>query len=58
MASLGFFALGERVLVVVTFILKEEFIRTCTDLFFRKGVMEMFLLGDRDVIYTLFGGFL
>ena len=44
--------------VIVPFVLEKKFIGTGTGLFSCERVMEVFLLGDRDVIYSLFGGFL
>ena len=43
--------------VIVPFVLEKKFIGTGTGFFSCERVMEVFLLGDRDVVYTLFGGF-
>ena len=56
-AALLGFARRERMLVIVPFVLDKEFVGTGTDLFSCEGVMEMFFLCDRNLVYTLFGGF-
>ena len=56
--ELHLFAGSTRMFVIIPFILHKEFVRSGTDFFSRERVMKMFFLGNRDVIHTLFGGFL
>ena len=56
--ALTSFCGSERVLGIVPFVLDKDLVRSGTNLFSCERVMEVFLLGDRDVIHTLFGGFL
>ena len=56
-ASLACFARGKRMFIVVTFVLDKDLVRTGTGLFTCEWVMEMFFLGDRDVIDSLWSCF-
>ena len=56
-ALLGFSGC-ERMFVIVPFVLDEDFVGTSATHLSCERVMEMFFLGDRDLVHTLFGGFL
>ena len=56
-ALLGFSGC-ERMFVIVPFVLDEDFVGTGATHLSCERVMEMFFLGDRDFVHTLFGGFL
>ena len=43
---------------IIPFFLEEDLVGSESGFFTREGVMEMFLLGDRDLMNTLFGRFL
>lgn len=45
-------------LAIVAFLLNKEFVGTRTHNFARERVMKMFFLRNREVVNTLFGGFL
>ena len=57
-AELLCLSLRARVFVVIPFVLDKEFVGSGTGLFSCERVMKMFFLGNRDVVHTLFGGFL
>ena len=55
---LGMFGRRARVRLVIPFVLDKNLVWSGAGFFAGQRVMEMFLLGDRDMIHTLFGGFL
>ena len=56
--ALTCFCGSERVLGIIPFVLDKDLVRTGAYFFAGKRVMEVFLLGDRDVIHSLGSCFL
>jgi len=57
-AALAGFVGRNGVSDIVPLVLEEDLVGSESGFFTREGVMEMFLLGDRDLMNTLFGRFL
>ena len=56
--ALGLLGRGLRILAVIPFVLDIVFVRSGTDDFSGKRVMDVLFARNSDVVYTLFGGFL